>query len=338
MTDTNLHDTVPLERKHGVGFDRLLNLIGLGDTSEDVISSVASRLARLDKRITHTDRSEVEEIAGMSLSEIARRMVDALDPDRHHAAAQQAAGGEEPDAAQIAAARKQMVKAAVQPLAGNSQLREKLIEVRRSYEQIIDTATQDRVLSGEFSRDATDRARNTIESFRQFIEDHRDEIDALDILYRQPYGARLTYPDIKQLANAIERPPRAWTADLLWRAYEVLDASKVRGSGPRVNTDLVSLVRYALGASDELVAYSELVDERFEAWLTQQANLGHSFDDDQLAYLRLIKDHLVANLSVEPRNLMEAPFSTRGGLGRAHQLFGADLGPLLTELTKELAA
>ncbi len=338
VTDTNLHDTVPLERKHGVGFDRLLNLIGMGDTSEDVISSVSSRLARLDKRITPTDRSEVEEIAGMSLSELARRMVDALDPDRHHAAAQEAAGGEEPDAAQIAAARKQMVKHAVQPLAGNPKLREKLIDVRRSYEQIIDAATQDRVLSGEFSRDATDRARNTVESFRLFVEDHRDEIDALDILYRQPYGARLTYADIKQLANAIGRPPRAWTPDVLWRAYEVLDASKVRGSGPRINTDLVSLVRYALGASDELVAYSELVDERFSDWLAQQGNLGRNFDDDQLAYLRLIKDHLVANLSVKPRDLMGAPFSTRGGLGRARQLFGPDLDPLLSELTLKLVA
>ena len=338
VTDTGLHDTVPLERKHGVGFDRLLNLIGLGDTSEDVISSAASRLARLDKRITHADRSEVEEIAGMSLSEIARRMVDALDPDTHYAAAQEATGGEEPDAAQIAAARRQIVKEAVQPLAGNPKLREKLIEVRRSYEQIIDTATQDRVLSGEFSRDATDRARNTIESFRQFIEENRDEINALDILYRQPYGTRLSYADIKELANAIGRPPRAWTPDVLWRAYEVLDASKVRGSGPRVNTDLVSLVRYALGISDELVAYSELVEERFGSWLTQQANLGRDFGDDQLAYLRLIKDHLVANLSVEPRDLMGTPFSTRGGLGRANQLFGTDLEPLLTELTHELAA
>ncbi len=338
VTETGLHDTVPLERKPGIGFDRLLNLIGLGDTSEDVISSAASRLARLDKRITASDRSEVEEIAGMSLGEIASRMVAALDPDRHYAEAQAAAGGEEPDEAQIAAARQQLVKAAVQPLAGNSQLREKLIEVRRSYEQIIDTATKDRVLSGEFSRDATDRARTTVDSFRQFIEENRDEIDALDILYRQPYGARLTYADIKELANAIGRPPRAWTPDLLWRAYEVLDASKVRRSGPRVNTDLVSLVRYALGASDELVAYSELVNERFEAWLTQQTNLGRAFDNDQLAYLRLIKDHLVANLSVERRDLMEAPFSTKGGLGRADQLFGADLDPLLTALSRELAA
>ncbi|MCE2529263.1 MAG: DEAD/DEAH box helicase family protein [Acidimicrobiia bacterium] len=338
VTDTNLHDTVPLERKHGVGFDRLLNLIGLGDTSEDVISSAASRLARLDKRITHVDRSEVEKIAGMSLSEIARRMVDALDPDRHYAAAKEAAGDEEPDTAQIAAARKQMVKQAVQPLASNPKLREKLIEVRRSYEQIIDTATKDRVISGEFSRDATDRARNTIESFRQFIEENRDEINALDILYRQPYGTRLSYADIKELANAIGRPPRAWTPDVLWRAYEVLDASKVRGSGPRVNTDLVSLVRYALGASDELVAYSELVDERFETWLTQQANLDRTFDNDQLAYLRLIRDHLVANLAVARGDLMGAPFSSKGGLGKAHQLFGSDLDPLLSELTRELAA
>ena len=338
VTETGLHDTVPLERKPGVGFDRLLNLIGLGDISEDVVSSAASRLARLDKRITASDRSEVEEIAGISLSAIARRMVDALDRDRHYAEAQAAAGGEEPDEAQIAAARKQLVKTAVQPLAGNSQLREKLIEVRRSYEQIIDTATKDQVISGEFSRDATDRARKTVESFRQFIEEHRDEINALDILYRQPYSTRLTYADIKQLANAIGRPPKAWTPDLLWRAYEVLDASKVRGSGPRVNTDLVSLVRYALGISDELVAYSELVNDRFDGWLTQQANLNHNFDDDQLAYLRLIKDHLVANLSADRRDLMEAPFSTRGGLGRAHQLFGADLEPILSELTQELAA
>lgn len=280
----------------------------------------------------------MEEIAGTSLGEIARRMVDALDPDRHHAAAQETAGGEEPDAEQIAAAREEMVKQAVQPLAGNPKLREKLIEVRRSYEQIIDTATQDRVLSGEFSRDATDRAKSTVQSFRQFIEDHRHEINALDVLYRQPHGTRLAYTDIKELANAIGRPPRAWTPDVLWHAYEVLDASKVRGSGPRVNTDLVSLVRYALGASDELVAYSELVEERFDAWLTQQANLGRTFDYEQLAYLRLIKDHLVANLSVTPRDLLGTPFTTHGGLGRARQLFDASLDRLLAELSSELAA
>ena len=338
VTETNLSDTVPLERKHGVGFDRLLNLIGLGDISEDVVSSVASRLARLDKRITQTDRREVEQVAGTGLSDIARRMVDALHPDRHYKTARIETGVDEPDEKQIAAAREEMIRAAVQPLAGNPQLREKLIEVRRSYEQIIDTATRDRVLSGEFSRDATDRAKATVESFRQFIEDNRDEINALDVLYRQPYRARLTYDDIRELANAIGRPPRAWTPDVLWRAYQVLDASKVRGSGPRVNTDLVSLVRYALGSAGELVAYPALVEERFQTWLAQQAGGGRMFSAEQRAYLNLIKDHLAASLTVERRDLQGLPFSAIGGLGRARQLFEADLDALLAELTQELAA
>lgn len=104
-------------------------------------------------------------------------------------------------------------------------------------------------------------------------------------------------------------------------------------------TDLVSLVRFALGFDDELVAYPELVDERFAAWLLQQRNAGQGFSDDQLAYLRLIRDHLAASLTVAPRDLTEAPFSQHGGLGRARQLFGTDrLAPLLEELTETLAA
>ena len=130
-----------------------------------------------------------------------------------------------------------MVRDALQPIAGNSQLREKLIEVRRSYEQMIDTASADQVISGEFSVDATDRARRQVESFQQFIEENRDQITALQALYDQPRGSGLTYADIRELANAIARPPHRWTTEGLWAAYETLDASKVRGSGHRVNTD-----------------------------------------------------------------------------------------------------
>lgn len=338
VTETKLHDTVPLERKHAVGFDKLLNQIGLGVTDEAVVSSVASRLARLDKRISGPDRAELENVAGVSLTQLSHQLVEALDPDRHYAEAQAESGLDDPDGDQVAAARKKLVEAALHPLAGNSDLREKLVEVRRSYEQVIDAATKDRVISGEFSKDATDRARTTIDSFRQFIDEHRDEITALQILYSQPYGGGLTYADIRELANAISRPPRSWTPDMLWQAYEALDASKVRGSGHRLNTDLVSIVRYALGNADELVAYPDLVNERFDAWLLQQDNADRTFTDDQLAYLHMIRDHLAASLTIAPRDLTGAPFSEQGGLGRARQLFGDDLNPLLHELTQALAA
>ena len=227
---------------------------------------------------------------------------------------------------------------AVKPLAGNSALREKLIDVRRSYEQMIDTASKDQVISGQFSRKAADRARAQVESWRQFIDTNRDEITALQVLYSQPYGGGRSYADIRELANAIKRPPRRWTPDALWEAYETLDKSKVRGSGHRASTDLVSLVRYTLGEADVLVSYPDLVNERFEAWLMQQSNAGRTFSQEQAAYLELIKDRVAANLGIEPAELAAPPFSTQGGLGKARQLFGTDLDALLAELSQALAA
>ena len=317
VTDDDLHDTVPLERNRYESFDKLLNRIGLGSTDEAVVSSVASRLARLDQRMTAEDRTEVETIAGMSLSALAHQLVASLDPDRHVEAAAEAAGTDDPTVEQVAAARERLVRDAVQPIAGNSLLREKLIEVRRSYEQMIDTASADRVIAGEFSIDATDRARRQVESFQQFIEENRDQITALQVLYSQPRDGGLTYADIRDLANAVARPPHRWTTEDLWAAYETLDASKVRGSGHRVNTDLVSLVRYALGLTNELVAYPDLVNERFEAWLQQQRNADRTLTDEQITYLRLIRDHLATSLMIAPHDFQNPPFSTRGGLGRA---------------------
>ena len=105
-----------------------------------------------------------------------------------------------------------------------------------------------------------------------------------------------------------------------------------------MSTDLVSLVRHALGQTDELVSYPDLVDKRFEAWLHQQRTLGRNFADEQIAYLHLIKAHIAASLAVTPADLQNPPFSSHGGLGKARQLFGNDLNPLLEELTLVLAA
>ena len=338
VTDDDLHDTVPLERNRHESFDKLLSRIGLGSTEEATVSSVASRLARLDQRMTAEDRAAVEKIAGMSLSTLAHQLVESLDPDCHIAAAAEAAGTDDPTVEQVAAAREQIVREALQSLAGNPQLREKLIDVRRSYEQMIDSASVDKVITGEFSVDATDRARRQVESFGTFIDENRDQITALQVLYDQPHGTGLAYGDIRELANAIARPPHRWSTEDLWAAYETLDASKVRGSGHRVNTDLVSLVRYATGLTDELVAYPDLVNERFEAWLQQQRNAGRELTDQQIAYLRLIRDHLATSLTITPPDLQGPPFSTHGGLGRARQLFGQELTPLIDELIVALVA
>ena len=158
------------------------------------------------------------------------------------------------------------------------------------------------------------------------------------MLYSRPYVKRLTYRDVKELAEAISRPPHRWTPERLWEAYETLDATKVRGSAGTVLTNMVSLVRFTLGDDDELAPFPEQVQERFTAWLLQQKSAGRMFTAEQLEWLRLIRDHLAASLSIEPRELLDPPFSQRGGLGRARELFGQDLEGLLVELTTTVAA
>ncbi|MGH9062392.1 MAG: type I restriction-modification enzyme R subunit C-terminal domain-containing protein, partial [Acidimicrobiales bacterium] len=103
-------------------------------------------------------------------------------------------------------------------------------------------------------------------------------------------------------------------------------------------TNVVSLVRYAIGADDELVPYPDHVRERFAGWLLQQEQAGRSFTDDQLAWLARIRDHLAASLSISVDDFDYTPFVEHGGLGKAAQVFCDQLRPLLDELTEALAA
>lgn len=338
VTETKLNESPPLERKRGIALQKLLHQVALGQISEDLVSTLASRLARFDQRIGDVTRQRVEETAGLPLAQITHGLVDAIDPDRHLAEAQRLTGKAEPTAEEIAAVKRAMLERAVKPLAANPALRQQLVDVQRSFEQVIDEISADTVTRAEFAIDAKVRAAGTVESFRQFLDDHRDEITALQVLYSKPFAHRLTYRDIKELADAISRPPHRWTAERLWDAYGTLDASRVRGSGGTVLTNIVSLVRYALGLDAELAPYPEHVAERFEAWLLQQRDAGRGFTAEQLDWLVLIRDHLAASLSIEPREFLDPPFSQRGGLHRARELFGEGLDGLLTELAGVVAA
>jgi type I restriction enzyme R subunit len=198
--------------------------------------------------------------------------------------------------------------------------------------------SQDVLLGPGHSAEARERAKSITASWEKYIADNKDELTALQVLYSKPYRRRPKFGEIKALAQAIELPPRAWTPELLWRAYETLDKSKVRGSGHRVLSDIVSLVRFALHQEDELIPFPDQVRQRFDHWLVQQAGLGRTFTPEQVRWLELIRDHVAANLAIERDDFEYAPFIEHGGLGKIHQLFGDGLNPLLEELNQVLAA
>lgn len=337
VTETELQESPPLDRQPTVPLERLLRQVSFGIRDPDAISTVASRLTRLDRRLTDTQRTQLAVLAGgKTLRDIAGGIVSALDPDTQLEAARAAGEGAEPSVEEIAAAQKSLLDEAVAPLAHSPELRERIADARRSLEIAIDEVSADVVLEAGYSKEAKDRARETVESWERFCEEHRDEIAALQVLYSQPYTRRLTFAEIRELADAIGLPPRGWTPDRLWEAYEALDGSKVRGSGPRVLADLVSLVRVAIHRDDELVPYPELVRERFRAWLLAQQNAGRAFTPEQLTWLERIRDTISSSLAISTDDFQYVPFVEAGGLGKAAQVFGDDLGPLLEELNEAL--
>jgi type I restriction enzyme, R subunit len=328
-----------MEKKPSVSFDKLLQAVALGSTDEDVLISIAGRLARMEHGVTKQDDQAIVKVSGgHSLKDLSRLVVEAVNPDRQEERARQQFGTEKPTEQQMAKAAAVLLQEAAKPFQ-DPKLRELLIDIKKKNELTIDHLSQDQVIEAGFSADALARAKTIVQSFEQFIEKHKDEITALQILYSKPYRQRLTFESIKELADAIEKPPYLWNESQLWQAYAALEKSKVKGaSGKRILTDLVSLVRFAIHQDNELVPFPERVNANFSAWLAQQEKSGKKFSDAQRHWLHMIRDHVAANLSIEKNDFELAPFNREGGLGKVHQVFGSELNQIIEELNGVLAA
>ena len=269
-------DSRPLERKRSVPFDKLVQSVALGIRDEDTLTSLAGRLARLDREIGDRDRQEIAKHAGLGdhkgspLRVIVNQLLDAVDVDTQIEKARAMFGAATPTDAQTLQAAEHLTATAC-AVFDNPKFRNAVIEIRRRAEQVIDD-TPDVLTGAGFGDAAQERARRTVESFRNFIEENKDELTALQIIYSMPYARRqLTYAEIRELADAIQKPPYRLTPGQLWQAYEQLDRAKVRGAGAqKLLTNLVSLVRFAIGANEVLEPFSVMVDRRFDEWLARQ--------------------------------------------------------------------
>ncbi|RJO66022.1 MAG: restriction endonuclease subunit R [Myxococcales bacterium] len=343
ITDAEVEDTYPLERKKAVPLKALLEHVAMGGIDPDVLSSLASRLSRLDKRCDAEDRRKLKEAGdGQGLTDICGGIVKSLDVDTQFDRARQVFGvpeTETPTEKQIQQAAETLKREAAKPLASKPALRNLILDLKHKYEQIIDEVSKDELVFAGTSEEAREKARAMVKSFEAFLAEHKEEIDALQFFFSQPYSRRLHYADIKTLAEVIKAPPHSWTPDILWRAYELLERDRVRGaSGRRLLTDIVSLVRFALRQEPVLTPYAERVRERFANWLAQQETRGRRFTEPQTKWLAMIRDHIATSLEMELDDFDLTPFAEEGGLGRASQVFGKELPGLLKELNEALVA
>ena len=350
-------DEPPLERKVSIPLKKILDDVAVGKwkKDDDLLPTLVGRLSRLAKSVKLAEHTIIAELAGgLSIHEITSDILQALDVDRQLDITRQQTGQtylSDPNDPLVLQVAQRLIQQAVAPF-DNPDLRDALLKTQERDELTIDIVSQDRVLSSGWDIQAEDRARAMITSFRQFIEQHRDEIAALQVFYNRPSHARLKYDDIQQLADAIEHARLGLTTDKLWQAYELLDKTRVRSSksgnkgnkqAQRMLTDLIALVRYTMVYDTDTTAtlepYSDTVQRRFTDWLDEQERVKkRSFTPEQRQWLDLIRDAIAASVTIEASDFDSSPFTQKGGLGKAYQVFGQELYTILQELNDRLAA
>ena len=266
-----------------------------------------------------------------------RDLFDAVDADRIEEAARATTGQPQPDEPAMDAARDRLVSDAARVLTGP--LIELLDTIRRDHEQTIDHETLDELLAAEWAGDADGNARAIAQDFESWLTEHRDEIEALTIYFTQPARrSAVTFAMIKALLDRIKADRPRLSPAHVWRAYAHLDGYK--GATPAGElTQLVALVRRVAGLDKTLTTNEDRVRRNFQDWiLRRHSGAGEKFSEEQMDWLRMIRDHVATSVHIERDDLDFAPFDGKGGLGRMHALFGERMGPVMDEMNEALSA
>ena len=334
VCESDKTDSRPLEKKHGLPLRDLMLQVALGRHDEDSLSSLAGRLARLDRDLDLAQKKRVTEATGgPNLADLAGALLAALDPDAVREAAARKAAGATPTETDISESRAQLASSACS-LFENPAVRDLLESLKRENEQVIDTTTIDTLIRSELDPKAKQKAESLITSFRAYIDEHKAEIEALQVLYSRPYRQRLTEEMLKALEAKLQTAPGSvgggFTKEGLWRAYAAAQPGKVKGAVARF-TDLISLVRFALEQEPVLEPFEAHVHARFATWLAAKNAKGVTFNGEERGWLEKMRDRVIASGSVD-REALKAS----NELGPAYRVFGERLWEVMDELNGAL--
>lgn len=336
VTKSKKSSTRTLERKPSVSMKELMMNVVLGARDENTLTSLANRVIRLNSRMTASEKKGFEETVGLPAGRVAEQLLDAFDEDVIAQKAQADFATASPTPQQLTQSKKALIAQAITPFL-SPEARDYMENVRRNHDQIIDNVNLDTVLFAGFDVQQEANAERAIQTLRDFIAENRDEIIALRILYDQRYKDRpMAISRLKALYEKLKA--KGVTVERLWDCYAIQKPGKVKGGTLGQLADLVSIIRFEMGYADHLAPFADLVNYNFMQWtLRRNAGAVH-FTDEQMEWLRLIKDHIAVSLSVEPEDLELSPFDHRGGLGRFYEVFGAHYEDILREMNVELVA
>lgn len=336
VTKSRKSDTRPLERKPSVSIQQLMLEVSTGAKDEDTLTSLANRITRLNAQMSAKEQKQFEQKAEASAAIVADRLLKCFDEDYVTEAAKTDFNTADPTPQQIEQTQKRLKKEAVKPFY-NPEVRLYIENVRRSHEQIIDEINIDTLKYMGFDTSQKQNAENVIKTFREFIQENRDELIALQVIYSAKYIDRpMVLQDLKTLYDKLNA--KNITVERLWDCYGITQTAKTKKSTVRQITDLVSMIRFEEGMTDKIVPFSDIVDKNFKKWSFLSNNTEVKFTDAQWQWLRVIKDHIASSLSITAEDLDLTPFDSMGGLGKYYELFGSEYQNIIDDLNKKLVA
>ncbi len=161
-----------------------------------------------------------------------------------------------------------------------------------------------------------------LEAFSKFVSENSDSIDALEILLKNPKEWRTeALTELRQQLSQNDFKERD-----LQRAHDRVYQKAL--------ADIISMVKHAADKQEVMLTAEERVNRAVSQILEANA-----FDEEQVKWLNLIREHLVENLTIDESDFEVLPvFHDRGGKAKARRVFGSKFEPLIQELNTGIAA
>ncbi len=171
-------DSRPLEKEPGVSLKEVLERVHLGDTSEDMLTTLANRLIRLDKQINEKEKQAFAEKAnGQSINHVVKELLNAYDADTVESIKAQVTRdkmGASPE--EVNAIVNEQHAALIEKataIFNDHELRNFIVDVRKKYDQVIDTINRDEIVNIGWVKDNKAAAESLVHDFTAWIEEHK---------------------------------------------------------------------------------------------------------------------------------------------------------------------
>ena len=186
-------------------------------------------------------------------------------------------------------------------LIGNLQARNKLLEMQRGY--MVESGDDDKVLYAGFSKES---AKTYIENFEKYLDDNKDSIEALRIIYNSE-DTLITHEMLMELQDRLLAESRQYGAYQIWKNYKLLDEQgDVEALDGKANvnalTNLIQIVRYAYKKNQKLTSLINGYAQRFSLYCGRAQRV---LTEDQKDIMQQIAEYIINDGAITVMELNE---------------------------------